>query len=109
MAKIYATHEMELRPGVSDEAFERYIAKDSSFFGDLPGVVIHLLKGDRGGRVGKYMVLFEFDSVETRDRYWPASGEATDEIQRRLVASEQELWDRWAPPYPWTDYVEVTR
>jgi len=59
--------------------------------------------------VGKYMVLFEFDSVETRDRYWPASGEATDEIQRRLVASEQELWDRWAPPYPWTDYVEVTR
>jgi hypothetical protein len=106
MAKVYAVHEVELRPGVSDEAFEHYVQHGSFFFSNVPGVVTHLVKGECGGRIDKYMVLFEFDSVETRNRYWPPSDVATDEIQKRLVASEHELWEHWAPPYPWTDYVE---
>ena len=42
----------------------------------LSGMTMRLLKGDRGDREGKYLVMFEFDSVERRNQLFPEAGPA---------------------------------
>ena len=93
MAKLYGLHEIELRPGVSPEEFEKVAAETN--FADLEGWTTHLLKGERGERNGKYLVLVEIESIAARDRYAPTadgpySAEA-EEISRRNAA----LWEPW--------------
>jgi hypothetical protein len=48
----------------------------------LTGWKTRLLKGDRGARTGKYLVLHEIESLEARDRYFQRSGEASEEFTR---------------------------
>jgi hypothetical protein len=38
------------------------------------GFTHSLLRGDRGERVGKYLLLIEIESVETHNRSFPESG-----------------------------------
>ena len=83
MAKVISIHEIELRPGVTAEDFERFLTAEY-----LPGVApmppgwsVAYLKGDRAERAGKFAVLFEVDSVEVRDRFFTSSGEPSAELQ----------------------------
>jgi hypothetical protein len=78
----------------------------------LPGWKTHLLKGDRGARAGKYLVLFEIESLEARDRYFPRPGEESEEFTRffeqhpdAAAALEKLHWGRSADIT--TDYVAV--
>jgi hypothetical protein len=43
--------------------------------------------------VGKYLLTFEFDSVETRNRYFPG-GQSSEEFQRFMgsIAAVAEKW-----------------
>ncbi|HBY92930.1 MAG: hypothetical protein M5U01_14885 [Ardenticatenaceae bacterium] len=97
MARVFGIHVVELCPGVTAEEFERFVLE--TFLPALPvsqtpGVDIHLLKGDRGERAGKYIFMFEFDSIEARNRYFPAPGRPSEEL-KRLIEPLRPLSKKW--------------
>jgi hypothetical protein len=99
MTKVISIHEIELRPGVTTEEFERFLTAEY-----LPGVApmppgssATYLKGDRAERAGKFAVLFEMESVEMRDRFFPSSGEPSAELQHwrgRRTPAQEALEDK---------------
>jgi hypothetical protein len=102
MPKVFAVHEMELEPGVEPEEYERFFAEEIAPMAELPGWKTRLLKGDRGARTGKYLVLFEIESLEARDRYFPRPREASEEFRRFFeerpeAAAAMEKWEKYAP------------
>jgi hypothetical protein len=114
MSKILALHEIELRPGVSAEAFETFFAQEIGSEPIYPGWWAKLLKADRGERAGKYLVMFEIESTAVRDRYFPAPGEQSEEAQHFTQQHPEitAMFERWntltSPPGEiYTDYVVV--
>jgi len=64
-----------LRPGVSEADFERFVTEQYYAMSRLSGEEGFLLKGDRGDRAGKYMLLIAYDRVEVRNRRSTSGGE----------------------------------
>jgi hypothetical protein len=81
MAKVVGIHTLELRPGVTEADFERFMLEERRKIPDLPGEKSYFVKGDRGEHVGKYLWIIEIESVETRDRLYPG-GELSEEARR---------------------------
>jgi hypothetical protein len=101
MSKVFGLHEIELQPGVEPEEYERVFAEEIASSFTLPGWKTHLLKGERGTRDGKYLVLLEIESLEARDRYFPRPGEESEEFTRFFeqhpeAAAAFEKWQKWA-------------
>ena len=44
----------------------------------IPGVRVYLMKGERGARVGGYVIVYEFDSLERRNEYAPKPDSASE-------------------------------
>ena len=112
MAKVFGMHMIALKPGVKAEDFERFVVeKVYPVYEALPFVDTYLLKGDRGDREGKYLVMFEFASVEARDQAFPSSGEMSEEMLKfvEALAALAEKWETFATPVDVisTDYVVV--
>jgi hypothetical protein len=115
MPKVFGLHEMELPPGVEPEEYERFFAEEIAPMPKLTVWKTRLLKGDRGARTGKYLVLHEIESLEARDRYFPRSGEASEEFtrffeQRPEAAAALEKWQKYGLDSEndiTTDYVVV--
>ena len=112
MARVVGLHEIELRPGADPAEFEPAAAEVVS----LPmfeGWTTRLLKGERGVRAGKYLLVFEIVDLEARDRYFPAEHQGADEIGRFDEQNRQaaEAWERLnalrAESDITTDYVVV--
>jgi len=113
MSKVFGMHMIALRPGVKAEDFEKFVIEEAY---PLPWPSeVYLLKGDRGDREGKYLVMWEFESVEARDRYYPAPGQPSEEYQQFMESHAAELqtvfekWETFATPVDTicTDYVVV--
>jgi hypothetical protein len=108
MAKLYGIHEIELKPGVKEEDFEEFMVEQVYA---LPWPCeFTLLKGDKGERDGKYLVLMVFESTEARDRWDPVSGWITGEGRRffQTHAATVEKYEAMATPVGetiYTDYV----
>ncbi len=65
---LIAIRKVNLKPGLSAEAFEKFAVKTATGeYGKLPGVKIYFGKGERGDETGSYIYVFEFDSKATRD------------------------------------------
>ena len=64
-------HTFALKPGENPEDFEKCVLETVYALTEPEGVKHYLLKGDRGDREGKYLWVFEVDSIEPRDRYYP--------------------------------------
>ena len=115
MSKLFGMHMIALRPGVKAEDFEKFVAEESYSFPTPEGWKLYVLKGDRGDREGKYLVMNEFESVEARDRYYPAPGQPSEEYQQFMESHAAELqkvlekWETFATPLDTicTDYVVV--
>ena len=107
MAKVVGIHHLELQPGVNAEDFERFVAEEVYPATAQQDLTLSVLKGERGERVGKYLLMFEIESVAARDRYWPASGEPSE--------AGQSLAGQWFEKFGtfvtavgnFTDYVVV--
>jgi len=72
MAKVISVHEYELRPGISDAAFERALedAEQRGLFA-LPGLVgHHFLKGLKGARRNAYAAIWIFESRAAWEKLW---------------------------------------
>jgi hypothetical protein len=102
MSTVYGLHEIELQPGVEPEEYERFFVEELAPSPMVPGLKVHLLKGDRGVRGGKYLVFLEIESLEARDRYFPRPGEESEEFTRFLqqhpeAAAAFEKWQKMGP------------
>jgi hypothetical protein len=102
MRKLLGLHEIELQPGVEPDDYERFFAEEVAPTVELPGWKTYLLRGDRGERAGKYLVLLEIESLEARDRYFPRPGEASEEFtqffeQHPEAAAAFEKWQKTGP------------
>ncbi len=111
MSKVFGMHMIALKPGVKAEDFEKFVTKEIYPLPSLAGTGAYLLKGDRGDREGKYLMMTEFESVEVRDRYFPAPGEMSKEAQQ-VYASFAVAMEKWATfatlmDVIYTDYVVV--
>ena len=114
MPKILGLHDVELPPGMTPEEFEQIFGEELESLPDLEGWKTYLFKGDRGERAGKFSLLFEVESVEARDRYYPTPEEESEEA-RRFAEQHPEataLWEKYAAflskPHSWTDYLVIS-
>jgi hypothetical protein len=111
MARLVGIHEIELAEGADPVEFERVFA-ESAAQPELPGWKTRLLRGDRGERAGKYAVLFEIESPETRDRFFPAEDQRSEDLDRFQAENPaaDEIWQRlyafWGSDVT-TDYLVV--
>jgi len=93
MSKVFGMHMIALHPGVKAEDFEKFVIEEMY---PLPWPWEgYLLKGDRGDREGKYLVMWEIESVEARDRYFPAPGQPSEEYQQ-FMESHAAVLEKWA-------------
>ena len=82
MAKVFGLHEIELRPDVTDEQYERFIREKVASLATFPGWRWYLLKGDRGERDDKYLLMIEIESVAARDRFAPSPNQTSEEARQ---------------------------
>lgn len=111
MSKVFGMHMIALRPGVKAEDFEKFVIEEAYPLLSLEGPKVYLLKGDRGDREGKYLVMYEFERVEARDQLFPSPGEMSEEAQQFFepLAPVFEKWETFATPLDtiYTDYIVV--
>lgn len=114
MAKVLEIHTFDLKPGTDEKTFEEFVMQDIfPIYRKVPGQTVHLLKGDRGERAGKYLMLVEVESVERRDQIYPPEGRDgyAEEIQA-LVGDVDATWDRFfnfvEPDTAYTSYVMLS-
>lgn len=93
MAKVYGMHKLTLKPGVSAEEFERFVVEEGYPAMDrIPGLRWRLLKGYKGDREGKYLGLFEIDSVARLTSYFPVhQGEVSEEFKAQVEPIRAEI------------------
>jgi len=110
MAKVFGIHEIELQPGVTAEEFEQFMTDTISQWPQLEGYAISVAKGDRGTHAGKYIMVFEIESIEARDRYFPAPEVLSEEAQRASEGSAAlfEKMDSLCTS-TFTDYVVIAK
>jgi hypothetical protein len=80
MPKVFGLHEIELRPDADPAEYERYFAEQAAMQPMLKGWTAKLLRADRGPRTGKFLILYEIESVEARDRYFPKEDQPSEEF-----------------------------
>lgn len=70
--RAYSVRSMTLKNGLDTNAFEKH-AKTIlvNAYGQVPGVEARLVRADRGEDTGTYLLLYFFDSIATRDYYYP--------------------------------------
>ena len=112
MARLLGIHEIQLVEGADAVEFERLFTEGAAQL-DLAGWKTRLLRGDRGERAGKYAILYEIESPEARDRYFPAQGQWSEEGERYQAEhpAEADFWQRLQAFYSdsevVTDYLVV--
>ena len=112
MGKIIGIHQIELKPGVSPEEFERFLREEWRAPTPFAGWKVSVTRGDRGEGSGKYAVIIEIESVAARDRYVPVPGQPSEEARRANTGRQAlgEQWARYASPAggpPYTDWVVI--
>jgi hypothetical protein len=97
MAKLLGMHTVELKPGVNAKEFEEFVTNDVlPLYGKIPGQSAHLLQGDRGDRVRKYLVMIEIESPELRDQIYPLKDdgwEVSEEVEK-ILEDTDPIWDK---------------
>jgi hypothetical protein len=95
MARLVCIHEIELAEVTDAAEFERLFTEGMTH-PELAGWKTRLLRGDRGERAGKYAILFEIESPEARDRYFPAVDQGSEELDRFNAEhpAGAEVWER---------------
>lgn len=112
MARIICIHQVELKPGVTEAEFIEAVhsLSDADQLEGPNGWVVSAAKSDRGTQVGGYAILFEVESVETRN-LWMADDGPTERFNHyeerhpEHASAYDHLMSLVIDPYPWNDYV----
>jgi hypothetical protein len=95
---VFSLREFELKSGVKAEEFDAFVRKEmaGALAKNVTGMKMRVLKGDRGARKGAYILVWEFDSVAARDRYFPKEGgwssPAFQPVQKQIKNHAQSAW-----------------
>ena len=114
MAKVLGMHTVALKPGVNEQEFEEFFRTEVlPLYRKVPGQTAYLLKGDRGERAGKYLLVIELESAERRDQIYPAEGTIAEEVLQLVGNIEPFMaaFSNFATDFPdpkYTDYVMVS-
>ncbi len=117
MSKVWATHMIALRPGVKANEFETFVKNEGSKIPMFDGWKLRLLKGERGERVDRYLMLIEIDNLETRNRFSPSENGSSPEADKFMKSHPEfgqllDKWRKYVSALPgdgtiFTDYVEI--
>lgn len=69
---------IDTEAGVTNNQFEKFVREKGVFIPCYPGWRWTLLRGIRGERAGQYLMLYEIESAEHRNRYINAAGQRTE-------------------------------
>ena len=109
MAKVYGVHTIALHPGVQAADFERFV-REEIHMDTYAGQKMMVLRGDRGDRDGKFLVIVEFESETARDELFPPNAMPSDKMMQAWQPhmAKLEKWASMATPIQYTvgtDYV----
>jgi hypothetical protein len=111
---VFSMREFELKPGVKAEEFDAFVRKEmaGNIAKDVTAMKMHILKGDRGARKGAYILVWEFDSVATRDHYFPKEGgwnnPAFQQASKQMMTVMSKFSSYIREPAVYTDYETVS-
>jgi hypothetical protein len=113
MPKVLGMHEIELRPGITPAEYEQFFTKELAPLPEFQGWKSYLLKADRGRRAGRFLQLFEIESVQARDRYFPRPGVESEEVGQYLEQNPEAAaaWakdDAFIASRSSTDYIVIS-
>lgn len=105
---------IDTEAGITTEQFETFVRQKGVCLPCYPGWRWTLLRGLRCERVGQYLMLFEIDSVEHRNRYQSNDGNKTELANQFWQEQPQKIhqilaeWQRYGTfseiPTIYTDY-----
>jgi hypothetical protein len=82
MAKVFGIHQIELKDDANAAEFERIVSDEFNALPKLAGWERSIVKGERGDNVGKYLLIFEAESLERRNHDSPDGGPLSPELQK---------------------------
>jgi hypothetical protein len=108
--RVIALREITLKSGANTQEFERYFSDvyARTMAERIPGVQIYLLRGERGERKDKYLMVWEFDSLARRNEYFPQPGAASErwtQLAQNLPQFEFDKYLESAAEDRYTDYL----
>jgi hypothetical protein len=115
MSKVFGIHYIGLRPGVDALEFETFARRAFDALDPLRDVSLSLVRGERGDRVGRYLLLMTYADQDVRDGLFPSEIMLSTRGRHfmALLAPMLEQWLGYAsfagPPTIGTDYVEIAR
>ena len=112
--KVLGIHHYSLTEGVEAAKFEEFIREDwLPTVNVVPGIHLMVMKGERGAKVGNYLLVFEIDSLYVRDYYFPRPGEQSEAAraaQGKCGERCEQVWnklDSMVERSEYTDYVQL--
>ena len=114
--KVLGIHHCTLKQGVDPQEFERFVVEE--YFSpeiELPGWHGMLVKGERGANVGQYIIVYEINSVFTRNYFVPEPSIQSEEAKAIIEkwggswAQLQKRVSEMAEISEYTDYVALVR
>ncbi len=108
--RVVALREITLKSGVNVQEFERYFSDvyARTTAERIPGLQIYLLRGERGDRKDKYLMVWEFDSLVRRNEYFPQPAVASERWTQLTQNMPQFELDKYLEPAEgdrYTDYL----
>ena len=87
---VVAVRDIQLKDGVDAAAFEQFAIEKFTpvFENQVPGVKAYIMKGERGDKKGTYSYVLIFDSVNTRNFYYPFEHGGEESVP----ATSEQLW-----------------
>jgi hypothetical protein len=94
--RVMALREVTLKNGASAQEFEKYFSEvyARTMAERIPGLQVYLLRGERGERQGKYVMVYELDSLARRNEYWPQPDVASERITQLTQNMPQFEFDK---------------
>ena len=108
MAKVYGIYNIELKEGIEPGQFIDFINQKYAPMAARIGWKGFPAIGDRGERKGKLALIWDFDSIEQRDRMVPVHNQITEEALRLMGPdweANRKIWDSLVASSTGTDYV----
>ncbi len=110
---VYSMREFDLKSGVNADEFDAFVRKEmaNAVGKDAEGMKLRIFKADRGVRKGRYLLVWEFDSVAARDRYFPREGSLGSPAFQQVLDHMKTVMGKFSGDinqnFAYTDYVQM--
>lgn len=107
---MIGVHMLDLQEGVTTEEFDAFVTGpfDKLWREPIGGIQARIEQGNRGEEKGRYAIIWEFDSVELRDTYFPDATTITqafhNKVGSKISEVDDQLW-KMAKSAEFTDFV----